>query len=96
MKKYTEEQLSRILSASAAGILGSPSGRNNTCSGTACIEQAAQATYEYSFFKDGMNAGRGTIYDEWRYRMYHQEVDKIRVLRDPTLMLLWMETHGMA
>jgi len=42
LKKLTDEQLSRVISAHAAGMLGQPGWNANH---TACLYQAAEATY---------------------------------------------------
>lgn len=88
MKKYTPEQLSRILSAAAncelGGVTYSPEYAKRP---TLCIEQAATASYN----------------GQWSYEKYVPYDKMIRakkgyakITRNPDNMLRWMEKHKMA
>jgi hypothetical protein len=88
VKKYTDEELSRILSASAAGILGRPQG------GTACIEQAALASCSLalgSLREEGGDSSRGIAFD-----MAYKSAAFRASLADPDAVLAWIEKRGMA
>lgn len=88
MKKYSNVQLSRILSVSAIGLLDAPSFSDSQH--TVCIEQAAHATLESDPCKEHMNTTRANVYDNWRLQSNQY------VRQSPDLMLGWMEKQGMA
>jgi hypothetical protein len=81
--KYADEQLSRILSCAAMGQLGR-SGTPDCAERTgACIEQAAEATWEVNY---GLDCRR---YDAWDWAFADRPTD-------PDGVLLWLEQEGMA
>ena len=90
MKKYTNEQLSRILSAAANCELGKvtffikPGAKNMLC-----IEQAARASYS----SDGnWDAYRVNTYDN----LIYAKKGYAKITRTPGNMLRWLEEKKMA
>ena len=96
MKKYTDEQLSRILSASANCELGRvtfdytfghPWTNSNPKRKTLCIEQAANAAYSSPWCES-----RYLPYD----KMIRAKKGHAKIIKNPDNMLKWLEKHEMA
>jgi hypothetical protein len=85
--KYTDEQLSRILSVSAIDMLGVPSAPAVRL----CIEQCALATTSITLAAIKNEGGRPS-----RARAFDTADDVYMIRNDPDAMLRWMERNGMA
>ena len=88
MRKYTDLQLSRILSVAAVGELGENYAVGYGDNGTVCIEQAAYSDLdndldEYPFHRD-----RGSKWDA----VVNNGVAPI----EEVAVLSWLEANGMA
>ena len=86
MRKYTPEQLSRILSVAAVGGLGYAEGGSDTPqSSTCCIEQAAYATWQFD----------GEPFVEERFQAWDRRV-YCGYDCSPVPVLRWLESKGLA
>ena len=87
--KYTDEQLSRILSASAAGVLGMANLDWPGYDHSVCIEQAAHASAATTSIEDRRFKSKRT--NAWDHRNV-TGVDESH----PESVLRWLEGRGWA
>jgi hypothetical protein len=89
IRKYTDEELSRILSMAATGQLGSAG-----VQATACIEQAAMASAGFSKLDD--TSLRQAVYVMWDHARQLKHAQGTPWYPDPEEALRWLEQKGLA